>query len=299
MGLASMTGFARCEGGVADGSLTWVLEMRSVNGRSLDIKYRCPPGFEAVERAGRDLAKGRFQRGQMNLTLSLGQGGAKAGVSLNQDVLDFYVAAAQRLTAAGKAAAFTADGLLALRGVVDVSGDERAELTEAGEAALAGDLARLFDGMKASREAEGRALEAIVKGHLAAMAVAVERAQTLAWQQIGIIRERFVKRLAEIIPENVKSHEGFEERVLQEAALLATKADVREEIDRLQSHIAQAHALIDGEAAPGRKLDFLAQEFMREANTLCSKSAFIELTQTGLELKSVIDQFREQVQNVE
>ena len=295
--LASMTGFARTEGG--HNGQAWVLEMRSVNGRSLDIKYRVPPGFEAVERLGRDLAKGRFQRGQVNVTVSLANAGAKAGVSLNQDVLDFYLKAFDSLVASGKASAPSVDGLLSLRGVVDVSGDERIELDAAAEATLAADLGRLFDALKQARESEGRALETILNGHLAAMAVTLERARDLAGQQGELIRERFVRRLAEIVPENVNNYEGFSERVLQEAALLATKADVREELDRLASHITQAHSLINEEAAPGRKLDFLSQEFMREANTLCSKSAFIELTQTGLELKSVIDQFREQVQNVE
>ncbi len=124
-----MTGFARAEGG-HDGQ-NWVLEMRSVNGRTLDIKYRVPPGFEVVERTGRDLAKGRFQRGQMNVNVSLHNAGGKAGVSLNQDVLDFYLRAFDGLIAAGKASAPSVDGLLSLRGVVDVSGDERVDLSEA------------------------------------------------------------------------------------------------------------------------------------------------------------------------
>jgi len=293
MALASMTGFARLEGGFE--GLGWTLEMRSVNGRSLDIKYRFPTGFEAIERLGRELAKSRFQRGQMNLTLSVNSAAAKAGVSLNQDVLDVYLAAGRRLVDAGDAVTPSVDGLLALRGVIEASGDERAELTTESEAALAADLGALFEALKTAREAEGRALEAILKGHLGAMAASVERAKSLADQQVEAIRERFTRRLNELLPDA----QDFEERVLQEAALLATKADVREELDRLASHLEQAHQLIDGEATPGRKLDFLAQEFMREANTLCSKSAFIELTQTGLELKASIDQFREQTQNVE
>jgi uncharacterized protein (TIGR00255 family) len=184
---------------------------------------------------------------------------------------------------------------LGLRGVIEATGDERANLDGDAETALAADLAALFDRLKEARESEGRALEGILKGHLITMAACIERAKGLADQQVEAIRERFTRRLNELLPEA----QDFEERVLQEAALLATKADVREELDRLTSHLDQAHQLIDGEAAPGRKLDFLAQEFMREANTLCSKSAFIELTQTGLELKAVIDQFREQTQNVE
>ncbi len=293
MTLSSMTGFARCEGGID--TLSWTLEMRSVNGRGLDIKYRAPQGFECVEKLGRELAKSRFQRGQVNLTLSVNQTGAKGGLAINRDVLGMYLDISQGLIDAGQAVTPGVDGLLSLRGVIETSGDERAELTEAGEAALLADMTTLFDGLKAARESEGRALEALLKGHVEAMTVAVERAKTLADQQVEIIRERFSRRVSELLAEQT----GYDERVLQEAALLATKADVREELDRLSSHIAQAHQLIDHEVAPGRKLDFLAQEFMREANTLCSKSAFIELTQTGLELKSVIDQFREQTQNVE
>jgi len=288
MAVASMTGFARVDG---EG---WALELRSVNGRGLDIKYRFPPGYEAVERFGRELAKGRFQRGQMNLTLSLAAGAGTAAVSINRDVLNIYVAAAQELIESGVALTPSADGLLALRGVVETTGETREGLDADGEAALAADLALLFERMTEARLAEGQALETILRGHLASIADGVERARAIADQQTEAIRERFTRRIGELLPDAV----DFHERVLQEAAVLATKADVREELDRLTSHVAQAYALL-GETSPGRKLDFLAQEFMREANTLCSKAAFIELTQVGLELKAVIDQLREQVQNVE
>ena len=284
MALSSMTGFARAEGG--SGDVSWTVEVRSVNGRNLDIKYRFPPGYEATERLGRDLSKARFQRGQMNLTLSVSAPGANVGVSINEDILAVYVAASDRLLADGKAVMPTSDGLLSLRGVIEAASEERTGLTEDGEAQLSAVLADAFDRLKAARDSEGRAIGA-----------AVERAKAVADQQTEVIRERFTRRLDELLPDSAK--EGLEERILQEAALLAAKADVREELDRLSSHLDQAHALIDAETAPGRKLDFLSQEFMREANTLCSKAAFIELTQTGLELKAVIDQFREQVQNVE
>ncbi|ESQ73872.1 YicC/YloC family endoribonuclease [Asticcacaulis sp. AC402] len=293
MPLASMTGFARVEGGA--GETAWVIELRSVNGRNLDVKYRFPPGFEAVERLGRELVKGRLQRGQVSLSVSVNTAGSKGGVSINHDVLAAYLDAGHDLIKSGKVKAPRLDGLLALRGVVDIGGDEREGLDAAGEAALGADLARGLDGLKAAREAEGRSLDAILKTQLVSMAASLERGKSLAAQQVEVIRDRFTRRMNELLADQA----GFEERVLQEAAVLAAKADVREELDRLASHIDQAHALIDGESAPGRKLDFLAQEFMREANTLCSKSAFIELTQTGLELKSVIDQFREQTQNVE
>ncbi|MGZ3306776.1 MAG: YicC family protein, partial [Asticcacaulis sp.] len=204
-----------------------------------------------------------------------------------------HLAAAKALVEDGAATTPDAGGLLALRGVID-AGDERAELTAAEEEMLTGDVERLFDRLREARLAEGAALEAVLRGHVSAMAAAVERARELADQQVSLIRERFVRRVEELNADG-----DFHERVLQEAAVLAAKADVREELDRLSSHIEQALNLIDKEPAPGRKLDFLAQEFMREANTLCSKSAFIELTQAGLELKAVIDQFREQTQNIE
>lgn len=295
MALSSMTGFARAEGGYGD--VSWTVEVRSVNGRNLDIKYRFPPGYEATERLGRDLSKARFQRGQMNLTLSVSAPGATAGVTINEDILAVYVAASDRLLADGKAVMPTSDGLLGLRGVIEAASEDRAGLAEDGEALLSAILADAFDRLKAARDSEGRAIEAVLKGHLVTIGAAVERAKAVADQQTEVIRERFMRRLDEVLPDNAK--EGLEERILQEAALLAAKADVREELDRLSSHLDQAHALIDAETAPGRKLDFLSQEFMREANTLCSKAAFIDLTQTGLELKAVIDQFREQVQNVE
>ena len=291
MTLLSMTGFARTEGGFADRS--WVFEARSVNGRGLDVKYRSPPGFEAVERLGRELSKTRLVRGQVSVTLTLASGAATAGVRINKDVLAVYLDAAKALVEAGDAVTPEAAGLLALKGVIE-AGDDRDDLSPEEEAALAGDLSRLFDRLVDARRAEGQALATILSGHVDAMAVCVERARALAGQQAEVVRERFVRRV-----EDLKADTDFQERVLQEAALLAAKADVREELDRLTSHIDQARTLIQDEPAPGRKLDFLAQEFMREANTLCSKSAFIDLTQAGLELKSVIDQFREQTQNVE
>lgn len=291
MPLSSMTGFARAEGGIADRA--WVFEARSVNGRGLDIKYRYPPGFEAVERLGRELAKTRLARGQVNVTLALASGAAVAGVKINADVLRVYLDAAQSLVEAGDAVTPEASGLLALKGVIE-AGDDRAELSPEEEEALSVDFQLVLDRLCEARRLEGAALEAILLGHLDTMALGVERARALAAQQVEVIRERFVRRVEELA-----SDTDFQERVLQEAALLAAKADVREELDRLASHIGQARTLIKDEPAPGRKLDFLAQEFMREANTLCSKSAFIELTQAGLELKAVIDQFREQTQNVE
>ncbi len=232
-------------------------------------------------------------RGQVSVTLNLAGGAAAVGLKINGDALRLYLDATRPLIEAGDAVTPDAAGLLALKGVIE-AGDDRAELSPEEEEALNVDLRLLFDRLTDARRAEGLALAAILNGHVDAMAAGVDRARALAAQQVEVIRERFVRRVEELTPGT-----DFHERVLQEAALLAAKADVREELDRLASHIDQARGLIANEPAPGRKLDFLAQEFMREANTLCSKSAFIELTQAGLELKAVIDQFREQTQNVE
>ena len=291
MSLSSMTGFARAEGGIGDRA--WVFEARSVNGRGLDIKYRYPPGFEVVERLGRELAKTRLTRGQVNVTLNLASGATATGLRINADVLRFYVEAARPLVDEGAAVTPSADGLLGLKGVIE-AGDDRAELSPAEEEALSVDLMRVLDRLCDARRLEGQALAAILSGHVDAIATGVARARALTAQQTEIVRERFVRRVEEL-----KSDTDFHERVLQEAALLAAKADVREELDRLASHIDQARGLIANEPAPGRKLDFLAQEFNREVNTCCSKSNDLELTNTGLEMKNVVEQFREQVQNLE
>jgi uncharacterized protein (TIGR00255 family) len=210
MALSSMTGFARAEGG--SGDVSWTVEVRSVNGRNLDIKYRFPPGYEVAERLGRDLSKARFQRGQMNLTLSVSTPGSTAGVTINEDVLAVYLAASNRLLADGQAVMPTSDGLLSLRGVIEAANDERSGLAEDGEAALAATLAEAFDRLKAARDGEGRATEAVLKGHLVSIGAAVERAKAVADQQTEVIRERFTRRLDDILPENAK--DGLEERIL-------------------------------------------------------------------------------------
>lgn len=292
MSLSSMTGFARKDGGAGD--LRWVIEVKSVNGRGLEVKGRYPSGFEAAERLARETAKARLVRGTVNVSVNLSSTAAKAGLSLNADALAFYLEAITLLDRKGIKAP-RADGLLSLRGVVEAAGNEGEALSDDHLGALQSDIEAAFDALKAARDAEGRAIEAVLKAHLETLTTLAAQARTLAGLQTEAVRERFVRRVTELSVDTPVEPE----RVLQEAAVLATKADVREELDRLDSHIAQAHSLIDTETAPGRKLDFLSQEFMRESNTLCSKSAHIDLTRRGLELKAVVDQFREQVQNVE
>ncbi len=292
MSLSSMTGFARKDGGADD--LRWVIEVKSVNGRGLEVKGRYPNGFEAAERMARDAAKARLVRGSVHVSLNLSHTAAKTGLSLNHEALAFYMEAVTLLDRKGIKAP-RADGLLSLRGVVETASNDGEALSDEQLACLEADMGAVFDGLKSARDDEGRALEAVLKGHLESLTALAAQARALAALQTEAVRERFIRRVAELSADTPADPE----RVLQEAAVLATKADVREELDRLDSHIIQAHSLIDSEAAPGRKLDFLSQEFMREANTLCSKSAHIDLTRTGLELKAVVDQFREQVQNVE
>ncbi|MDC7695053.1 YicC family protein [Asticcacaulis sp. DXS10W] len=292
MTLSSMTGFGRVEG--HHGTVAWVYEVRSVNGRSLDLKTRVPSGYDYVERAARDLVKHRFQRGQVSLTLSVQTTEVQTGYSVNHAVLNQYLEVGQGLMQAGQATMPSLDGLLSLRGVIEAASAETDTDVAALEAPLLADLGAVLEHLKTARQDEGRALYDLLTQHLSAMTDAVDRAEALAAQQTEVIRERFTRRLNELLPDA-----DLQERILQEAAVMAVKADVREELDRLRTHIASAHTLLSDSQSQGRKLDFLSQEFMREANTLCSKAAFSDLTKVGLELKSVIDQFREQVQNVE
>ena len=291
--LTSMTGFGRSEG--AAGAWSWAVEARSVNGRNLEVRYRGPPGFDSLERVAREAAQGRFQRGQSNVSVQARRAQPAGAAKVNRELLQRYVDLAAELTASGQAAPPSADGLLGLRGVVEIGEeDEAPEARAAVETAVAASLAEALDGLKASREAEGRALGKVLAGLVDKIEALAHAAEGEAAQQTQAIRERFAKRLAELLGEAAPA-----DRVLQEAAVMAVRADVREELDRLASHVAAARVLMAEAAPAGRRLDFLTQEFMREANTLCSKSATTGLTRTGLALKAAIDQFREQVQNVE
>ncbi len=294
MALSGMTGFAREDGAL--GGWSWTVEARSVNGRTLEARFRGPPRFDALEKAARDGAQARFQRGQLNVGLSAKRSEAAGQLRINTAQLDEYLRIGEPYLLEGKALAPRLDGLLGLRGVVEAADDtDDAEAREAVEAAMAVSIDHVLDALKAARLDEGRALLPILEGQVARIAELVSQAEANAAEQPAYVRERFVKRLAELAPEAA----DYEERIVQEAAVLAAKADVREELDRLATHVAAARALLSGDQAAGRRLDFLTQEFMREANTLCSKSATTALTAVGLELKAVIEQFREQVQNVE
>ena len=293
MSMASMTGFARAEGALGD--WTWAVEARSVNGRNLEVRFRGPPGLDALERPAREAAQSRFQRGQINIAVQGRRASISRATRINLEALESYLAFGEGLVAAGRATPPSLDGLLALPGVIEVADqDEDAAARAALESAMATSIAEALDALKRSRATEGVAIEALLCGFLDHIEALIRSADAEAGQQPALIKARFERRLVELLGEGAP-----EDRILQEAAASALRADVREEIDRLLGHVAAARTLIAEQGAAGRRLDFLTQEFMREANTLCSKSAAGSLTTIGLALKASIDQFREQVQNVE
>ena len=294
MALSGMTGFGRAEGAL--GTWSWAVEARSVNGRNLEIRFRGPPGFDTLERVAKEGGQSRFLRGQVTVGIQAKQADTDAAVRINQAVLERYLAAGAPLVAAGKASPPSLDGLLALRGVVEAADEDTdPEAKAAVEAAMALSLAQALDALKLARLGEGAALTPVLSGLVDTIDKLVGSAGAEAATQPSVLKDRFARRLTELVGEGAS-----EDRIIQEAAVQAVKADVREELDRLQSHIDAARVLIgdDGKGA-GRRLDFLMQEFMREANTLCSKSATSALTAIGLDLKATIEQLREQVQNVE
>ena len=293
MTVSSMTGFARVEGDLGDWS--WSVEARSVNGRNLEVRFRAPPGFDALERAARDAAQTRFQRGQLNVAVQAKRGRTARRPTLNAEALERYLAISDGLMTGGRVSPPAADGLLALPGVIELAEDDDDAAERAGlSAAITGSITDALAALAVSRQAEGAIIAAVLDGFLQRIETLIRAAEAEADSQPALIKARFERRLAELAGESVGP-----DRILQEAAMMATRADVREELDRLSGHIEAARKLLSDTAAAGRRLDFLTQEFMREANTLCAKSASSALTAIGLDLKAVIDQFREQVQNVE
>jgi uncharacterized protein (TIGR00255 family) len=294
MALSGMTGFARREGAL--GAWTWSVEARSVNGRGLETRFRGPPGFDSLDRLAREAAQARFQRGQLTVGLQARRSESAGDVRINIEQLERYLALAERYVRQGRAAAPAMDGLYGLRGVLEIADDtDDAETRAQIEAAMAASLAEAMDGLKTARLEEGAALTSVLNGQIAGIEALIGQAESEARGQVDAVKDRFARRLGELLEDRT----NLDALIVQEGAVQAARADVREELDRLVSHVQAARGLIAGDGAAGRRLDFLAQEFMREANTLCSKSATIPLTAIGLELKAVIDQFREQVQNVE
>jgi uncharacterized protein (TIGR00255 family) len=289
-----MTGFARAEGRA--GGWSWAVEARSVNGRGLETRFRGPVGFDGLERAAREGAQGLFSRGQLTVAAQARQSGGPGAIRVNTHQLERYLDLCRPYVEANRAAAPSLDGLLGLPGVIEEAAeDQDPDAHAALEAAIAETVVAALAGLKAARLGEGAALAPVLGGLVDGIETLTAAARAEARDQPAVLKERFARRIAELAGEAG----DMDERIVQEAAVMAGRADVREELDRLTAHVASARGLLTGGGAVGRRLDFLAQEFMREANTLCSKAATTALTAVGLELKAVIDQLREQVQNVE
>jgi uncharacterized protein (TIGR00255 family) len=293
VGIASMTGFARADGNQL--GISWVWEIKSVNGKSLDLRLRLPPGFDSLEPQLRALLTQRFRRGNFSATLGVSRT-APAAVRVNRQALAQLVAMMNELAGEIEAAPPRIDGLLALRGVVETVEDEADAVLDERRRAVLDSWAMAVDALANARAEEGTRLALVLEGQLADMAALVETAAACAAAQPAAIRERLQAMLANV----ADLAPGMpEERVAQEMALLIVRSDIREELERLRAHLDQAAELLRQDEAVGRRLDFLCQELNREANTLCSKSADIELTRAGLSLKAAVEQFREQVQNIE
>jgi uncharacterized protein (TIGR00255 family) len=296
MNLQSMTGFSRAAADHNGAAIAW--EVKSVNGKAIEVRLRLPPGCERLEPVVRQAVQKRFSRGSFQATLTLGRmAGAQPQPTVNEAFLKDLAGLAQRLQRQFNTAPASADGLLALRGVLEVpeateTEEARASLDKATEAVFATAL----DGLEQARRSEGEALRSLLAGHLDAIEALTLRAEADPSREPAAIRERIAEQVRLLMDVAAGLDEA---RLHQEAAFLATKADIREEIDRLKTHVASGRALLAAGGAIGRKLDFLAQEFNRESNTLCSKSNAAAVTAIGLELKAVVDQFREQVQNLE
>lgn len=293
-----MTGFGAAQGasdGASDGGGRWSWEARSVNGKSLDIRLRTPPGFDGLEAAARAAASDRFARGSITLTLTVNHAARAPRMRVNADALSQALAAATALSAQSGLAPATADGVLALRGVIEIADDDTGP-DDALRAAARDGLSAALDALGQARAEEGARLATILETHFARIDDLSRAAADAAATRDAGLKDRLTAALA-VWAE--ASPPLSEERVAQEAALLLVKADVREELDRLRAHVDALRALAAGGGPIGRKADFLCQELNREANTLCSKSQDSALTSIGVDLKTAIDQLREQIQNVE
>ncbi|OFX02786.1 MAG: YicC family protein [Alphaproteobacteria bacterium RIFCSPHIGHO2_12_FULL_63_12] len=293
MALSSMTGFARVDGAL--GETRWVWEMKSVNGRGLEPRFRLPPGYDFLEHDLRKLLADKFSRGSFNVFLLLKGAAIEGSFAVNRAALASALKLIEEIRLAVDCDKPRPEGVLALRGVIE---QESALDDEDARAALAGALKESFreaaDALLAARRKEGALLDALILGQLGAIESLTNAARASAEAATGAIRAKIAAQLADLLAGAVPA-----ERLAEEAAMLAVKADIREELDRLDAHVAAGRALISEGGPAGRKLDFLTQEFNREANTLCSKAQDMGLKRIGLDLKTTIDQMREQVQNLE
>jgi uncharacterized protein (TIGR00255 family) len=290
-----MTGFARGHG--VSGAYSWAWELKSVNAKGLDLRLRLPAGWDAVEGPARQSAAQVLSRGTVYGTLTVERVGVAPIVRVNEPVLAAVLATIKGLAGRVEAAAPRLDGILSLKGVIEIiDEDEREEDRRAAEAEVIAGFQKTLAALAAMRVHEGEALGQILTQRIGEIAALAARADAAPGRRSEAIKARIAEQVATLLD---ASNRFDPDRLHQEAILIASKADIREELDRLASHVAQVQRMIAEGGAIGRRLDFLAQELNREANTLCSKSNDVELTNIGLELKSVVEQFREQVQNLE
>jgi len=295
MSIKSMTGFSRAEG--TAGNVSWHWELRSVNGRGLDLRLRLPAGSESLEPQIREAAARHLTRGSVTISLSAENRAGAQEIRLNELALRQVVKATERIRELTEAAPPRADGLIAIKGVLEVV--ENLESPEEAAARVGAMLESLEQGLRAlvqARAGEGGRLKAVLVANLDEVARLVATVEGSPARTPAAIESRLKEQLSRLLD----AGSGLDAaRLHQEAVLMATRADVEEELKRLKAHIAAARELLEEPGAVGRKLDFLAQEFNREANTLCSKANDVDITRAGLALKTVIDQMREQVQNIE
>lgn len=294
MAVSSMTGFARIDGSAA--GYSWAWEVKSVNSKGLDLRFRVPHGFDQIEAAGRKLCAEKFARGNLSINLTLQRPDRPPSLDVNHDVLEQMISLAAEYK--GGRDEVDVESLLALRGVVEVrenQDDDEAEIA-ARDAAVADGFAALLDALAAARDDEGARLAIVVDEHIEEIAALTTEATALGEMQPARRTERLKAQLEELLEDETPV---AADRLAQEIALIVARGDIREELDRLVAHVGAARDLIAEGGAVGRRLDFLCQEFNREANTLCSKSSDLELTRIGLALKAAIERLREQIQNIE
>lgn len=296
MALSSMTGFARGQG--ASGSYVWNWEIKSVNAKGLDVRLRVPPGWDAIEVAARKAAMDALARGTVYGNLSVERKGTAPKVKINEPVLAAIISTLDqidnRIVGAGRP---TLDGILALKGVIEVvEDDETPEARQTAEKAIIASFDKTLGELVAMRRAEGDTLGKLLSARLDEIGKLAARAEAAPGRKPEAIKARLAEQVATLI----ETSQRFDsDRLYQEAILIASKADIREELDRLASHGTQVRKLLAEGGPVGRRLDFLAQELNRESNTLTAKANDVELANIGLELKTIVEQFREQVQNLE
>jgi uncharacterized protein (TIGR00255 family) len=295
MALSSMTGFARSHG--ASGPYTFEWELKSVNAKGFDLRLRLPPGWDELEALAKKRAGELLSRGTVYANLNVKRANAASTVRINEEVLSSIVRVAGELAGRIDAVAPSIDGLLAIKGVIEVVEPEsNEEEDKAAKAAAAASFEQALNDLVQMRRREGTTLGQILGQRMDEIERLAKKAEAAPGRKPEAIRARLAEQVAALL----EASDRFDsDRLNQEALMIAAKADIREELDRIASHISQVREMIGNGGPVGRRLDFLAQEFNREVNTCCSKSNDLELTNTGLEMKNVVEQFREQVQNLE